>query len=166
MVFWFAGLSFLSVLLVFNSPALDYRMVMLGSVLPGLELLYGPPWFMHTLLFPVAVMTVVMVLTRNRRLVRRRWLGLPIGLFLYLVFEGAWRRTELFWWPAFGTDLSDAATPSLKPLGLVVVMEMVGLAALAWLTMRFRLTEPARRELFVREGRLSRDLMDGIEPTC
>jgi hypothetical protein len=164
--FWFAGLSFVSVLLVFNSPALDYRLVMLGAVLPSIELIYGGPWFMHTLLCPVLVLAVVMAVTRNRRLVRRRWLGLPIGLFLSLVFEGAWRRTELFWWPAFGVDLADATTPSLVPLGLLVVMELVGLAALGWVAMRFRLADPERRHLFLREGRLGRDLLEGPEPSC
>ena len=83
MFFWFIGLSFAAVLIVFSSPALDYRLVMLGAVLPVAEGFVGGPWILHTLLAPVVVMAVVMLLTQNRRLVRRQWLGLPIGLFMY-----------------------------------------------------------------------------------
>ena len=36
MILWFAGVSFVFVWWVFRSPALDYRLVMLGSILGGL----------------------------------------------------------------------------------------------------------------------------------
>ena len=104
MVFWFAGLSFAAVLIVFSSPALDYRLVMAGAVLPTGEGLIGGPWVLHTLLAPVSVLAVVMLLTQNKRLVRRQWLGLPIGLFMHLVLDGSWSGAELFWWPFLGTE--------------------------------------------------------------
>ena len=37
MFVWFAAASFLIVVMVFDSPAVDYRMVMLGGVVPVLE---------------------------------------------------------------------------------------------------------------------------------
>ena len=49
MVLWFVGGSILLVMLVFQSPAIDYRMVALGSVLPVGELVFGAPRVLHTL---------------------------------------------------------------------------------------------------------------------
>ena len=43
MILWFAGVSFVFVWWVFRSPALDYRLVMLGSVLPVGEAVLGEP---------------------------------------------------------------------------------------------------------------------------
>ncbi|MDH3753046.1 MAG: hypothetical protein OEU32_04155 [Acidimicrobiia bacterium] len=166
MLLWFGGMSFVIVVLVFDSPGLDYRLVALGSIVPGVELLFGGPWVMHTLLFPVALMAIVMGLTRHRRLARRRWLGFPIGAFLYLVLEGAWRRTELFWWPAFGLTVPEDARPELKSLAVIVLLEVCGLVAIVWAVRRFRLDEPQRRSLLIHDGRLSRDLMYGSEPSC
>ena len=46
----------------------------------------------------VALLAVVMVGTIGRpRLVRRRLLCLPIGMFCGLVLSGAWMETDLFW---------------------------------------------------------------------
>ncbi|HSL57402.1 MAG TPA: hypothetical protein VK866_06135 [Acidimicrobiales bacterium] len=160
MLLWFAGLGFVSVVLVFRSPALDYRMVVLGSVLPLVEALTGGPKVLHTLLGPVVVLTVVMLATRNRRLVRRRWLGLPIGLFVHLVLDASWADRDLFWWPAFGWSFPTTQLPELeRGLGAIVVMELIGAAAIVWSWRRFGLDDPARRELFVRHGRLDRALV-------
>ena len=49
MFLWFAGLSLVLVTIVFSSPALDYRMVMLGSVLPLLDGVTGGAWVLHTM---------------------------------------------------------------------------------------------------------------------
>ena len=43
MILWFAGVSFVFVWWVFKSPALDFRLVMLGSVLPVGEVVLGGP---------------------------------------------------------------------------------------------------------------------------
>lgn len=159
MFFWFIALSFVSVVLVFQSPALDYRMVMLGSVLPLLGVIPGVPPVLHPLLAPVVVMTAVMLATRNRRLVRRRWLGIPIGMFMHLVLDGTWSVTELFWWPIFGTDLPDVALPTLGRGAVGVVMEVIGLGVLGWAWKRFGLDAPARRAVFLADGRLDRSLV-------
>ena len=80
MILWFAGVSFVFVWWVFRSPALDYRLVMLGSILPVGEVVLGGPRLMHTLLGPVALLLLIMLATQKRRLVRRRWIGIPIGM--------------------------------------------------------------------------------------
>ena len=164
MFFWFLALSFVLVALVFDSPALDYRVVMLGSVLPMVELLAGGPWALHTLLAPLAVLVVVMLVTRGRRLVRRRWLGLPIGLFLYLVLDGAWLRTELFWWPVFGVRVDSADLPDFKPWAALIVLELIGLAVGAWAVRRYGLADRERLRLFCTQGRLDRSQMGGTRP--
>lgn len=157
--FWFVALGFLAVVVVFQSPALDYRAVIVGSVLPLIDLVPGVPPLLHTLAAPVVVMTVVMLATRNRRLVRRRWLGIPIGMFMHLVLDGTWSTTELFWWPLFGTELPEVALPTLGRGVVGLVMEVIGVIVLVWAWKRFGLDDPARREMFLRDGRLDRNLV-------
>ncbi len=79
----------------------------------------------------------------GNRLRRRRALSLAIGWFAGLVLSGAWTHKEVFWWPAFGFDRPDA--PLLPPWPVVVVLELLGLAAAWWIWVRFGLADPARR---------------------
>jgi hypothetical protein len=139
---------------VFQSTGIDYRLVVVGSLLPlvvdlpFLGLSYG-----HTLLASVVLLLAVMVLTIGRpRLVRRRLLCLPIGAFCGLVLSAAWTNTDVFWWPFTGASLPDGAL--LPAAGLVVLEELAGLAACAWIVYRFGLNDRARREDFLRSGRL------------
>ena len=115
MVFWYVGVSLAFVWNVFRSPALDYRLVMLGSVLPLIEVVFGGPRLLHTLLASVALLGVVMLATRGRRLLRRRLISLPIGLMTGLVLDGAWASKAVFWWPAFGTAFPGGGLPELQP---------------------------------------------------
>ena len=164
MFFWFLSLGFVLVALVFDSPALDYRMVMLGSVLPLAELLAGGPWALHTLLAPLVVLVAVMLATRGRRLSRRRWLGLPIGLLMYLVLDGAWLRTDLFWWPVFGAGVGASNIPEYKPLPALIALEVIGLAVGAWAVRRFGFADRQRLRLFCVQGRLDRSLISKDRP--
>lgn len=164
MFFWFLALSFVLVALVFDSPALDYRMVMLGSVLPMVEQLAGGPWALHTLLAPLVVLAAVMLATRGHRLARRRWLGLPIGLLLYLVLDGAWLRTDLFWWPVFGARVGSGDLPEFKPLATLITLELIGLVVGAWAFRRYGLTDRERLRLFATQGRLDRSRMGRDRP--
>lgn len=157
MLLWFAGLSFLITWEVFKSPALDYRLVMLGAALPVVEVATGGPRVLHTLVFSVLVLGVVMLGTRNRRLLRRRLLGLPIGLFMHLVLDGAWGRTRLFWWPFFGWSFGPGGMPELDRGALSLLMEVAGGAALWFCYQRFGLEDRARRTEFWRTGRLDRN---------
>ena len=156
MLLWFAGLSVVLVALVFDSPAVDQRLVMAGSVLPVLEAAVGGPWIAHTLVFSVVVLAAVMVVGRGRRLFQRRWLGIPIGLFVHLVLDGAWADQELFWWPFLGGDaLGDGPLPELgRSVPVIVALEVAGAAALVWLWRRFGLDDAERRARFLRTGRL------------
>ena len=161
MILWFAGAAFLVVWLVFRDPALDHRLVIAGALLPdAVDAVTGGAWVGHTLLGSVVLLTVVMALTTGDRRRRRRWIALPIGTFLHLVLDAAWADDERFWWPAFGTGFGDAALPSVeRGLALDLALEAVGLAVLVWAWRRFRLGEPERRRVFLRTGRLGRDLV-------
>lgn len=156
MLLWFVALSVLIVVLVFQSTAVDYRMVALGAVLPVGEVVLGGPYLLHTLLGSVVAMGLVMLVARGRRLVQRRWLGVPIGLFLHLVLDGTWTRTDLFWWPFAGFDtLGDGRLPEFdRPVGVILLLEAIGLAVAVWLVRTNGLTDPVARARFVRTGRL------------
>ena len=159
MLLWFAGLSWLLVWRVFRSPAVDYRLVILGACLPSLDLLIGRPTPLHTVTAAVVLLGLVMVAARGRRLAQRQWLSIPIGLFAHLVLDATWADTELFWWPMSGADLGVLEVPEASwPLALVLVLELVGALVLAGLWVRLGMTEPDNRERFRRTGHLARDL--------
>jgi hypothetical protein len=160
-VLWFVGPSILIVWSVFRSPSADYRLVALGSVLPLVELPIGEPRLLHALAGAAVGLAIVMMAARGRRVVQRRWLGVPIGMLLHLVLDGAWADTEAFWWPVLGVEWSTAELPELGRGAFNVVLELVGAAVCWWLYRRFRLDEPARRAEFLRTGRVGRDIVPG-----
>jgi hypothetical protein len=157
MILWFAGVSFVFVWWVFRSPALDYRLVMLGSVLPVGEVLLGGPRVLHTLLGPVALLGILMLATQKRRLVRRRWIGVPIGLLMHLVLDGIWARPKVFWWPFLGAEFPTGGLPELgHSVGITLVLEIVGAACLVWAWRAFDFSDAKIRGRFLRTGHLSR----------
>ncbi len=159
MFFWFAGLSFLIVAKVFVSPVVDYRLVILGAVLPTLEMYIGGPWILHSISSPVILMTIVMVVFSGKRLRQRKWLGLPIGMFLYLVLDRAWTRTEIFWWPLSGLDIGAMDAPSWESVPILVLMEIVGLVAIAYSVRTYKLFGKNERSLFFSKGHIKRTNM-------
>jgi hypothetical protein len=157
---WFVGPAVAIVWLVFRSPMADHRMVAVGALLPLVEAAVGGPWVLHTLLGAVVALGVVMGLTRGRRLVRRRWLGIPIGLFLHLVLDGAFTRADLFWWPFLGLDGLGGGLPELdRPVGVILLLELLGVAACWWCYQAFDLKDPRRRDQFLRTGQIDRSLL-------
>jgi len=165
MIFWFAGVSFVFVWWVFRSPALDYRLVMLGSVLPLGEVVFGGPRILHSLLGPVALLCVLMLATQKRRLVRRRWIGLLIGLMMHLVLDGIWARSPVFWWPFLGAEFDDGGLPEFgHSFGVSVLLEIVGIACLVWAWRSFCFSNRTVRDRFLRTGHLSRSVTQ--PPSC
>lgn len=166
MLIWFAVMSVIVTFVVFQSPAIDYRLVALGAVVPVLEVPFGAGP-LHSLLVPTAVLAVVMLATRHRRLVRRRWLGLPIGMYFHLVLDLAWTRTDAFWWPFLGAGMSDGGALESGRGAWSAVMELVGIVAGVWAYRRFGLDDAGRRERFLRTGQLDRAVMGpGPTPKC
>lgn len=160
MLIWFAVMSVVLTWWVFQSPALDYRMVALGSVLPVLEVPFGAGP-LHSMVTPTMVLVVVMLATRGRRLVRRRWLGLPIGMYLHLVLDLAWTRSETFWWPFLGVDVSWGEAFEVDRGVVTLLMELVAVAVGVWAYRRFGLDDPAHRARFLRTGQLDRKTAAG-----
>lgn len=155
MFLWFVGLAVVLIWVVFQSPALDVRVVAAGALLPWLDAVTGGPFVLHTLAGSVGLLAVVMLVTRNRRVSRRRLLGIPIGTFLHLVLDATWARTDLFWWPLFGDGAFDGRLPELdRPLGIVLVMELAGVGALWWIWRGFGLDDPGRQTDLRATGRL------------
>jgi hypothetical protein len=160
MLLWYLGVSVAFVWSVFRSPALDYRLVMLGSILPTLDVVFGGPRLLHTLGFAVALLLVVMLATRHRRLLRRRLISLPIGLLMGLVLDGSWSSEHVFWWPFAGTELPNGGLPELHRSPVVlVVLEVIGALALAWCWRTFGWSDRDNRSLFWRTGHLNRELL-------
>ena len=160
MVFWPAGVALGLVWLVFRDPAFDYRMVVVGALLPDvIDAPFGGARLAHTLLAAVVALTVVMLATRGRRHVRRSLLALPIGMFAHLVADGMWARTETFWWPFFGRSLTDRLPALDHGLAVLVLEELLGAIVVAWCWRRFRLGDPSVRRAFLRTGPLPRDIL-------
>jgi hypothetical protein len=112
------------------------------------------------LLFAVGMLTVVMVGTIGRsRLLRRRWLCLPIGVFAGIILSGAFTNQDLFWWPFLGTSFPHDA---LLPVWWVVLIEeLVGLFVCWVVVGQYDLWLPGPRQEFLRTGRLT---ASAIEP--
>lgn len=155
MFLWFAGMSMVLVWAVFRSPAIDYRTVVLGALLPVGELALGRPFVLHTLVAAAAALVVVVMATDRRGPARRRWLGVPIGLLLHLVLDGVWSDTRLFWWPAFGASFAERPLPEASRGAFALLLEVAGLVALVWWWRRFGLADPGRRRAFLRTGQVS-----------
>ena len=157
--FWFVGTAIVAVWYVFRDPRFDYRLLVVGSVLPLADGLLAPGdgpgmrW-MHSLGFSVALLVAVMGLTLGRKPQRKMLLGLPIGTFLHLVFDGAWATTDVFWWPFGGWDLEGHRLPEVQRGWLSALLEVAGIAILGWIWRRDRLGDPARRRAALRTGRL------------
>lgn len=154
MLLWYVGMSVFLVAAVFRSSGIDYRLIAVGSMLPlVVDFPIGYRAYGHTLVFAAALLTIAMLATIGRpRLLRRRVLCVPIGVFCGLVLSGAFLHSDLFWWPALGTSF--AHEPVLPVAWVVAVEELAGLVACWFVVGRYDLYLPGPRREFVRSGRL------------
>jgi hypothetical protein len=154
-VLWFAGTAFLTVWLVFKDPAFDYRLLIVGALLPDVaDALFGGTALFHSVVGSVVLLALVMLVTIGRRSLRRHLIALPIGTFLHLVFDGAFTSSQSFWWPLAGGPLADHRLPVVTRGWWNLLLEVIGLGILVWAWHRFGFADPARRRRFLREGRL------------
>lgn len=175
MFFWFIAFGVLSVLLIFKSRGVDYRFVAAGSVLPLIEGVTGRPWVMHTLAGSVALLLVVMLATigKGKKLLRRQWIGLPIGTLMFLLASSSWQRADLFWWPwpskagtvissnvsaggVTGFGIGHGTIPEFdRSIMMLIFLEIVGVLALCVLARKSCLHDLQRRRELWKHGRLT-----------
>ena len=154
MLLWFIGTAIVSVHFVFNDPRFDYRLLVVGALLPDLvDVPLGRAGWAHSVTVAVAVLAAVMLATRRGSPHRGLLLGLPIGMLLHLVWDGAFAMTAVFWWP-FSGGWGDIGVPSVGRGWFSLVLEVAGAAMLWRLWRRFGLADPQRRTAFVRHGAL------------
>jgi hypothetical protein len=152
---WFVGSVSLAVWLVFRDDRFDYRVLALGALAPDIvDGLAGGTGVAHSITASVAVLAAVMALTAGKRPLRRRWLALPIGMFMHLVVDGVFSDTAVFWWPFTGLALDGGPLPSVERGRWNIALELLGAAMIAFLWRTHRLGDPSQRSLLVREGRL------------
>jgi hypothetical protein len=162
MLLWFAGTALIAMWFTFRDPAIDHRLIIVGALLPdAVDASLGKTNLMHTLAAPILLLMGLMICTIGRRQFRRQALAVPIGMFWHSVFDGAWMNTETFWWPFTGLAGSETNIPlAEREVLLIVVMEIIGLALLIWSYRLMGMSQPARRRLFLRTGRIDRDLIN------
>lgn len=148
---------------------IDYRFVLLGAVLPdaldgalvaaGVEMPggRGPA---HSL--GAALLVAVAILAGFRGERRLAHFGVFVGWLTHLVADGMWAAPRTFLWPAFG--FSFEAAPA-EPYSWSLFTspgshlwawagEAAGFLLLWWFFVAFELHDAARRERFLRDGRL------------
>lgn len=161
MLLWFVVLAPIIVAEIFRSPMIDYRIVAAGALLPIVEGVVGHPWILHTALGAASLLGLVVLATQKRRLVRRRLLGLPIGVLLHLVLDGGWTRAAMFWWPAFGGEFGDRQVPELdRSIPVVLAMEVIAVGAAFGAWRRYELDNPSNLKLLLATGQLSRSVLN------
>lgn len=166
MFLWFLGTSVLAVWFVFRDEQFDYRLLCVGAVAPDLiDVWWGGARVLHSVVTSIVVLLIVMLSTFNRRVIRRRTLAFPIGLFLHLVFDGAFGNTRIFWWPLAGLSFQDARLPTAQRGALNFILEAAGLCMVLYVWKRFHLLDARRRRLFIETGQLH-DGATGNAGTC
>ena len=156
MIAWFAVTAVAAVWFVFRDPRFDYRLLVVGAVVPSCTMIVGG-WLLvvNSVVAAMAVLVVVMVVTTGRRPIRRTLLGAPIGMLLHVVFRGVWSSTEVFWWPFTGGDLTTAdAVITGGGIAGAIIAEVLGCVAAVVLWRRAGLDDPARRSAFIVNGHL------------
>ena len=162
MFFWFIATSIWSVWFVFRDPKFDYRLLAIAALIPdladGLLRAFGMTQsVMHSVVTSIAVLFAIMIATAGRRPIRQRLLAIPIGLFMHLIYDGAFAATKTFWWPLTGTVVDDKSLPSIER-GLVnLPLELFGIIACIVAWRYFSLFDTHRRQTFLKTGSLQRN---------
>ncbi len=156
MFFWFIGTAVLTVWFVFRDPRFDYRLLIVGALLPAwVDAISGGARVLHSVTFSVALLVVVMVATAGRKPIRKSLLGLPVGAMLYLVYTGAWMNSEVFWWPFLGFSFDDAPHPIAARGWWNLLLEAIGIALCWWIVQHASLRSSEARREFLRTGQLT-----------
>ena len=133
MFFWFVGTAVASVWYVFHDPKFAFRLVVAGALAPDvIEVFLGHAGPLHSVVTMVAIMAAVMLITYGRKKSRSKMLAVVIGMFLHLVFDGAFTNTKMFWWPLSGLQFGDYALPVFDRGLINIPLEIVGVLLIIW----------------------------------
>ncbi len=150
---------------------LDFRLVLLGAVLPDLvdkplgEIVWSSAFhsgkiFGHTLVLSACLLGVGAVLYHRRR--RTGVLSLGIGAASHLLGDAMWYTTVTLLWPLLGWFQPEAVTGSWFARMLnylsspwIFFTETAGFLALVLLACRAHLTGPGAIGRFLRTGKLA-----------
>lgn len=157
MLLWFIATSVLTIFFVFTDPRFDYRPLVIGVLLPDLvDAPFGGARVLHSLIGAVGLLVVAMLATVGRRPLRKLLLGVPIGVLLHIVFDGAFSNADVFWWPFTG-GFDGARLPiAERTLVFNVGLELIGAAMLWWVWKTCGLADVDRRRHLWRTGQLTR----------
>jgi hypothetical protein len=165
MLLWHLGVIAAIVYATLGRRRIDYRVVLLGALLPDLIDVPVGRWLLrdrygaqhlwgHTLLLVVVLSLVVMLFLRGDA--ARRWFVLPMAALIHLGLDAMWSHPVAFYWPLFGQFPREAIGPwwhsLLRPA--TVVKELVGLGLLAYLFVGHDLQDRSHRREFLRTGKL------------
>jgi len=152
--FWFIATAVVTIGFVFRDPTFDNRLLIVGSVLPGIEVVFGGARALHSITVSIGLLAIVMLVTKRGSRIRATLLGLPIGMFLHLVFDAAWNDTDTFWWPFTGLEFVDEGVPIVDRGVVSIALEVIGLVGCVWLWRTNGLSDRARLRRFLADGRL------------
>src|SRR2546425_1061628 len=169
MFFWYLGAGCALLLLTLGPRRIDYRLALLGLVLPLADVVIrilayphsrlGVHLYLHTFLFPLVLALVVMTLLRGAT--ARRWFVVPLAVVIHLLLAGMLGDPVGLFWPLLGSQfakLPDGVhlVGRVLPLsGVDIVRELLGIAALVYIAIAFGLDRPGPRREFLRSGTLS-----------
>ena len=129
---------------------------MIGALLPDvIDGIWGGARAFHSVSASVATLVVVMLATIGRRPIRKCLLAIPIGMFLHLIYDGAFNNTKVFWWPFSGLSFAGDRLPVVDRGMLNVAFEIAGLLMCLFAWKKFKLSEATRRKNFMKSGTLS-----------
>lgn len=153
MLLWFVGTAVVSVWFIFHDDAFDYRPLIAGALLPDVvDVFFGGARVMHTVVASVAVMTVIVLTTSRHKPTRSHLMPLAIGLFMHLVFDAAFAKTKVFWWPFSGLHFGDASLPVADRWLANIALELIGAFLIRWSWERFGLASDENRKRFLANG--------------
>ncbi len=141
MFFWFAGTAVASVWLIFRDPSFNYKFLIIGALLPDVvDVWFGHVGPLHSIVSAVALLIAAMLVSIGSRARRKLLISVVIGVFMHLVFDGAFLNTKMFWWPVSGFAFSDASLPSFSRGWWNIALELVGVALCLWTRRRVQVT--------------------------
>jgi membrane-bound metal-dependent hydrolase YbcI (DUF457 family) len=169
MFFWYLGAGCALLLLTLGPRRIDYRLALLGLVLPLGDVLIrvlaypnsrlGVHLYLHTFVF--ALVLALAVMTGLRGAPARRWFVVPMAAVIHLLLAGMLADPVGLFWPLLGShfaNLPDGVRLAARVLplaGVDIVKELLGAAALVYIAFAFGLDKPGPRREFLRSGTLS-----------